>query len=68
MNAENVEYNKATIYHNLQTNKPMKLICLLCGRDKFTRKSPHICKGGFRKRKIKWAILDGIALWKVKNK
>lgn len=28
--------------------------CMLCGRDKFTRKSPHKCKGGFRKRKIVW--------------
>ena len=30
--------------------------CLLCGRNKFTQKSPHKCKGGFRKRGIKWAI------------
>lgn len=28
--------------------------CLLCGRDKFTEKTPHKCVGGFRKRKIKW--------------
>ena len=28
----------------------MKLKCLLCGRDKFTHKSPHKCVGGFRKR------------------
>ena len=28
--------------------------CLLCGRDKFTRKSPHNCNNGFRKRKIQW--------------
>lgn len=28
--------------------------CMLCGRDKFTRKSPHKCVGGFRKRKIIW--------------
>ena len=27
----------------------------LCGRDKFTRKSPHKCVGGYRKRKIKWS-------------
>ena len=31
--------------------------CLLCGRDKFTRKSPHQCVGGFRKRRIRWAIV-----------
>jgi uncharacterized protein CbrC (UPF0167 family) len=45
----------------------MKLICLLCGRDKFTHKSPHYCSGGFRKHKIKWAIVDGIAVWKFKK-
>ncbi len=28
--------------------------CMLCNRDKFTRKSPHKCKGGFRKHKIAW--------------
>ena len=28
--------------------------CLLCGRDKFTHKSPHKCVGGYRKRKIIW--------------
>lgn len=33
---------------------PVKYKCLLCGRDKFTRKSPHNCKGGFRKKNIIW--------------
>lgn len=28
--------------------------CLLCGRNKFTRKSPHNCKGGFRKHTLRW--------------
>ena len=28
--------------------------CLLCGRDKFTRKSHHNCTGGFRKRGLRW--------------
>lgn len=28
--------------------------CMLCGRDKFTHKSPHKCVGGYRKRKIIW--------------
>lgn len=28
--------------------------CLLCGRNKFTHKSSHICNGQYRKRKIKW--------------
>lgn len=38
----------------LNEKKPVRYRCLLCGRDKFTRKSPHNCKGGFRKRNIKW--------------
>ena len=42
--------------------------CLLCGRDKFTHKSPHKCIGGFRKRKLKWAVLYGAGLWKIKLK
>lgn len=46
----------------------MKLICLLCYRAKFDYKGPHQCKGGFRKRGLKWGILDGIAVWKFKNK
>lgn len=28
--------------------------CLLCGRDKFTRKTPHHCNTGYRKHNIKW--------------
>lgn len=36
------------------SKKPTRYRCLLCGRDKFTRKSPHNCKGGFRKRNIQW--------------
>lgn len=32
--------------------------CMLCGRDKFTHKSPHKCVGGFRKRKIIWQELS----------
>lgn len=38
-------------------NKPIekRYKCLLCGRDKFTAKQPHKCRGGFRKRKIQWA-------------
>ena len=31
-----------------------RFICLLCGRDKFTRRSPHYCIGGYRKHHIKW--------------
>jgi len=28
--------------------------CLLCGRDKFTQKSAHYCKGVYRKHHIRW--------------
>ena len=28
--------------------------CLLCGRNKFTKRSPHVCIGGFRKRGLIW--------------
>jgi len=28
--------------------------CLLCGRDTFLNKTPHYCKGGYRKHKIIW--------------
>ena len=31
-----------------------QLYCLLCGRDKFIRKTPHICNGVYRKRRIIW--------------
>jgi hypothetical protein len=31
--------------------------CLLCGRDKFTRKSHHNCVGGFRKKSLKWEAI-----------
>ena len=37
-----------------ELEKPVRYECMLCGRDKFTRKSPHNCVGGFRKRKIEW--------------
>lgn len=36
-------------------NKPI-ITCLLCGRNKFQRKTAHKCIGGYRKRKIKWQI------------
>ncbi len=31
--------------------------CLLCGRDKFTRRTPHICGRQRRKRGLKWEII-----------
>jgi hypothetical protein len=30
--------------------------CQLCGRNKFTRKSPHQCSGGYRKHHIEWKL------------
>jgi len=33
--------------------------CLLCGRDKFTRKSAHNCGSGYRKHHIKWEAIYG---------
>jgi len=38
----------------MPTIQQPKYKCLLCGRNKFTHKSPHYCAGGFRKHKIKW--------------
>jgi hypothetical protein len=32
--------------------------CLLCGRDKFTHKSPHYCADGYRKHKILWQQIE----------
>jgi hypothetical protein len=42
------------VIEKLCNSKPIRYQCLLCGRDKFTRKSPHNCNDGFRKRKIIW--------------
>jgi len=34
--------------------KPNRYKCLLCGRDKFTRKQSHKCGNIYRKRNIEW--------------
>lgn len=34
--------------------RPVRYKCLLCGRDKFTRKTSHYCVGGYRKHNIEW--------------
>ena len=42
-------------------NEPKKIKrykCLLCGRDKFTKKEPHNCNNGFRKRHIIWEEIE----------
>lgn len=35
----------------------MRWMCLRCGRNKFTHRSPHRCNGQFRKRRLLWAIV-----------
>ncbi len=37
--------------------KPKKYKCKLCGRSGFTKKSPHNCVGGSRKRNFEWEEL-----------
>lgn len=34
--------------------EPKRFKCMLCGRDKFTSKTPHRCGSNFRKRNIIW--------------
>jgi hypothetical protein len=44
----------------------MKLTCLLCGRDTFTRKTPHNCIGGYKKRGLSWGLKVSNGMWKRK--
>ena len=37
-----------------EVKKAKRYKCLLCGRDKFIRRTPHNCVSGYRKRHIKW--------------
>jgi len=37
-----------------QQQRQARWKCMLCGRDRFDRKQPHKCVGGFRKRRIVW--------------
>lgn len=46
----------------------MKLVCMLCGRDKFIRRVPHYCVGGYRKRNIIWAIFNENCFFRFKRK
>jgi len=34
--------------------------CLLCGRNKFTHKTSHYCRGGYRKRGLKWEKINNM--------
>lgn len=54
-----IEAQKIVEAYKLQLQQPPVIRsgrwkCMLCGRDKFTHKSPHKCVGGYRKRKIIW--------------
>lgn len=37
--------------------QPARYRCTLCGRDKFTQKTPHYCGRNYRKRGIVWEEL-----------
>jgi hypothetical protein len=52
---EHPDKSPAQIYDEKFSN-PLRWRCNLCGRDKFTRKSPHRCNSDFRKRGIDWEI------------
>lgn len=42
---------------NSITTKPIiKFECQFCFRNNFDSPTPHLCKGGYRKRKILWHI------------
>lgn len=52
-------FSKAHVSSSGSVQKRYK--CLLCGRDKFTRKSPHKCAGtggNVRKRGLKWEEVE----------
>jgi len=34
----------------------IKYTCGLCGRNTFDKPSPHKCRGGFRKRGLRWSL------------
>jgi len=53
---------------NLIINENQKLTCLLCGRDKFIRKTPHNCVGGRRKRGLKWGFKTPLGIWRLKKR
>ncbi len=44
----------------------MRYKCNLCGRDKFTHKTPHYCVGGYRKHGLKWTPIPEKEL-EIKN-
>ncbi len=64
--SKNVDYGDKLVRFDYQgqeievkiKDQPKRFKCKLCGRDKFTKKSPHNCVGGFRKRHIEWEELE----------
>jgi len=45
----------------------MRYKCNLCGKDTFTRKTPHKCIGGYRKRGLKWTSVPELLIKNLKN-
>lgn len=39
---------------SLEQGTPARWECTVCGRDKFTKRTPHKCVGGYRKKNLKW--------------
>jgi len=64
---KDLEAQKIVEAYKLQLQQPPVIRsgrwkCMLCGRYKFTHKSPHKCVGGFRKRKIVWQEVESHCL------
>ncbi len=63
--SNNVDYGDKLVRFDYQgqefevklKDEPKRFRCKLCGRDKFTKRSPHKCRGVFRKRDIEWEEL-----------
>ena len=51
---ESSNCNIADVTNRTFAKKIVGYKCLLCGRDKFIRRTPHNCVGGYRKRHLKW--------------
>lgn len=56
-------FDAVTIMRDKHNSRPLepekeRWRCLLCGRDKFTAKTPHNCNTGYRKRHIKWERVE----------
>ena len=49
------------IYHTIDVVQ-RRYQCLLCGRDKFASKSPHLCVSGYRKHGLKWIELESVLI------